>query len=254
MSFDPHDHISVERYGVLTGQKEADVSGTISVDGSLLTFTPYDELELNKQYNIKVSAGLQSPMLLPLQTNVEVYFTTQMDPMYSSYILVRQTGGAFLDLVPVDVINREIYHISLIVNAIAPVEVLLSPIPWYVTRFVTCRVAYGLLTGIIEKVIIDGYSSKTLGDFRIEANNDIRSAVTPKLNELADCVTSTSAMIINAGLPYAGSAWGVKARTQLTAAIQDLTRWPIETGRTRTYNDIFGTDTYTNKGKRRLRW
>jgi len=253
MSFDPHNHITVGRYGVLTGQLEENISGQITVDGSLLSFVPYDALSLNKEYAITITAGLQSPILLPLQEDYEFAFTTRMDPMYSSYILVRQTGGAFLDTVSVDTINREIYHISLIVNSIIPAEIFLAPLPWYITRFVTCRVAFGLLTGAIEKVVIEGYSSKTLGDFRIEANTDIRSAVRPKLEELADCIRLTSSMIVNSGLPYAGAQWGVRAQTMFESALSDLTRWPITTGRTRSYDDIFGTDTYT-KGKRRMRW
>jgi len=253
MSFNPNDHITISRYGVLTGQKEAEISGQISVNGSVVTFTPTEAFDLNKQYNISISAGLQSPILLPLQSDFNAYFTTQMQPMYSSYVLVRQTGGAFLDMVPVDAINREILHMSLIVDSIAPAEIMLT-VPWFVTRFVTCRVAFGLLTGVIEKVVIDGYSSKTLGDFKIESNNDIRSAITPKLNELADCIRSTSSLIVNAGLPFAGAEWGVRASAMFTRALADITRWPLETGRTRSYDDIFGAGTYSNKGKRKLRW
>ena len=253
MSFDPNQHVTVERFGVLTGQKEADVLGQISVDGSVLTFTPDEDFDLNKQYVVTVTAGLQSPILLPLIDDFEMYFTTLMDPMYSSYVLVRQTGGAFLDMVPVDVINREIYHISLIVNSIAPSEIMVT-VPWYVTRFVTCRVAYGLLTGVLEKLVIDGYTSKTLGDFRIEANTDIKSAVAPKLEELANCVRSTSSLIVNSGLPFAGAQWGVRASAMFTQALNDLTRWPLAPGRSRTDSQIFGSGTYNSKGKRSMDW
>jgi len=150
--------------------------------------------------------------------------------MYSSYILVRQTGGAFLDRVSIDTINREVHYVSLLVDAIAS-EALLSSSAWFITKFVTCRVAYSLLTGVIQGVAIDGYRSKTLGDFTIEANTNIQAAFKPKLDELINCILETSQLILNEGLRHAPAAWGVRAEHDLLANLPYMTRWPLSSDR-----------------------
>jgi len=226
MSFDIHDHVIVEQFGTLTGQRECEISGRFIVDGSDLYIYPYTTFPLNKEIRIQITEGLQSPILKPLPEDFRSWFTTRMHPMYSSYILVRQTGGALLDSVLIDTINREIYHISLIVDSITPVEIT-SQLPWYVTRFVTCRVAYGLLTGVMEGLAVDGVRSKTLGDFSVETHSDIGALFNAKLDELRDCIKTTSGLIVNAGLPYAGVEWGVRAKTMFERVIADITRWPL---------------------------
>lgn len=256
MGLDARDYIVVEQYGVLTGDLEATLSGQVHVDGSELDYTMYDTnwsdgtMPLNKQFVVKVLKGLSSPDTNDLQSTYTYYFTSRMDPLYTSYILVRQTGGVFLDSVPVDLINREILHTSLLVQAIAS-SGQLNPVAWYITRFVTCKVAYTLLTGYIQGLATGGYRSKTLGDFRIEANTDIKGAIAPKIQELINCIYSTGNMILNNGLSHPGAAYGVRARAELFSALPDLTRWPMESDRTTPAETIFG-DIYLPGGRKKL--
>lgn len=253
MGLDPHNYIEVKQYGVLTGTLEQTISGQIHVDDETLTYYPYDSnwsggtMPLNKYFEVKVKKGLSSPYTQDLQSTYSFYFTSGLHPLYSSYILVRQTGGAFLDNVSIDTINREILHTSLIVQAIASADSLNA---WYVTRYVTCKVAYTLLNGFVQSLAVGGYRSKTLGDFTIEANTDIKSAIDPKLQELIDCITRTGNMILTNGVGHPTAVHGVRSRSELLKALPDITRWPVETDRTTAEELIFG-DIYKSGGRKK---
>lgn len=247
MGFDPHNYLLVKQYGILTGQYEATLSGQIHVDDEVLSFYPYDTLPLNKYFEVTVKKGLSSTgEARDLAEDYKFYFTSRLHPMYSSYVLVRTTGGAFLDLVPQDIINREIHYYSLLIDSIAPEAVAGGY--WYVTKYVTCRTAYSLLSGAIQKLIINGYRSKSLGDLTIEANTDIKNAVSPKLDELKACLEETANLIANGGKRYPEALTGVRSQAALTTALLDLTRYPLTTGRLLSEESIFG-DIYNDQGQ-----
>jgi len=238
--------VTIKQYGVLTGQYEKTVSGSFSVSSNVLTITPYESWVLNKYYVVTVKKGLSSTgAAKDLASNYTFSFTSLLHPMYSSYILVRQTGGAFLDLIPQDVINREIHYFSLLVDAIAPGAS--SSGYWYVTQYVTCRTAYSLLTGAMQKLVISGYRSKTLGDFTIETNTDVKNSVGPKLDQLKACIEETTNLLLNDGLRYPEALTGIRSEAELTSALTDLTRHPAVTGRELTDEEIY-EDQYTEEG------
>lgn len=246
MGYDPHDYVTIKQYGALTGQYEKTISGAFNVASTVLTITPYEAWALNKYYVVTVKKGLSSTgEALNLASNYVFSFTSQLHPMYSSYLLVRQTGGAFLDLISQDVINREIYHFSLLVEAIAPTAVAGGY--WYVTQYVTCRTAYSLLTGALQRLVISGYRSKTLGDFTIETNTDVKNAVGPKLDQLKACIEETGNMLANDGMKYAAALTGIRSETELSIALTDLTRYPAVTGRLIADDEIY-EDQYTDEG------
>jgi len=210
------DYIHVYQYNALTGYYEAELSGTIVISNGVLTWTPTADYYCNKEIHIVVDVGATGDTTNALQTRYESIFTTVFYPMYSSATLVRLSGGALLDSVEEGTINRLILMHSLAVANIYPKAIDDCDIPWFITRYVTCKVAYDLLSGQAQKYIGSAIS-KRLGDFEVEGIRDVPGLIRPKLMELIACVETMMKYILNDGSLFADPQWSARAKENIEA-------------------------------------
>lgn len=238
------EFISIKQYSVLAGAYEADVSGTFSLVGNTVTFTPACPWSYNKEIHIIVEAGLEGASTNALQSDYESIFTTVFYPMYSSAILVKMTGGALLDPMKNDPINRLILEHSIIMQNLWYEDINDCDIPWFITRYVTCKVAYEILSGNIQQYIGSAIS-KRLGDFEIEGIRDVPGLIRPKLQELSACITSTMAFILNQGKLHASPKWSARAKQALEGSTH-LNRVPFRTPSTKDMKDISSEQYYSD--------
>jgi len=247
------EFIKIRQYSVLTGIYEADVSGTFALVDNIVTFTPVCPWSYNKEVHIIVDAGLEGANTNALQSDYESIFTTVFYPMYSSALLVKMTGGALLDSMKEDPINRLILEHSIIMQNLWYETIDDCDIPWFITRYVTCKVAYEILSGNIQHYIGTAIS-KRLGDFEIEGIRDVPGLVRPKLQELDACIASTMGLILNQGKLHASPQWSARAKQALESCAH-LNRVPFRKPSTKDMKDISSEKYYTDgAGPKRLRF
>ena len=247
------NYVAIRQYNVLTGIYECDVSGTFVLVGDTVTFTPACPWSYNKEIHIVVKAGLEGASTNALQSDYESIFTTVFYPMYSSAILVKMTGGALLDSMKDDPINRLILEHSIIMQNLWYEDIDDCDIPWFITRYVTCKVAYEILSGNIQQYVGSAIS-KRLGDFEIEGIRDVPGLVRPKLQELDACIASTMAFILNQGKLHASPQWSARAKQDLESA-SHLNRVPLRQPSTKDMKDISSEKYYRDgAGPKRLRF
>ena len=247
------EFIGIKQYNVLTGAYEADVSGTFSLVNSTVTFTPACPWSYNKEIHIIVEAGLEGASTNALQSDYESIFTTVFYPMYSSAVLVKLTGGALLDVMKDDPINRLILEHSIIMQNVWYEDINDCDIPWFITRYITCKVAYEILSGNIQQFVGTAIS-KRLGDFEIEGIRDVPGLVRPKLQELDACIASTMAFILNQGKLHAAPKWSARAKQALESSTH-LNRVPFRQPSTRDMRDISSEKYYSDgPGPKKIRF
>lgn len=116
------DYLTLTKTGVSTRNDQAsssintEVSGSWSLSGNKLTFTPSEDIVSNTLYVLTVDKDLTSTAGRTLGETIELGFTGPYTPMYTSARAVKAILASLLDDFPDDFVNHHIYLASLDAN------------------------------------------------------------------------------------------------------------------------------------------
>jgi hypothetical protein len=168
----------------------------------------YGVLEESNEYTVTIKDGMPGTTKNALPEDYCFFFTTQMDPMYSSVEVMRLNLGSLIADVPDDTLNRIICENGRYALLIYKYDVRDTGVPWYLPKFVECKSKLDALNAqFLGMGAIGG--RKVLADFTVDRGNqgkDIMALAGPKIMELQLCVQEMEARLI-AGGSVAGTDW-----------------------------------------------
>jgi hypothetical protein len=152
----------------------------------------------NTEYTLTVKAGIQASGYFEMAEDYVVSWTTKFFPIYSTSVLVRLMVGPFVEDIPDDTIRRVLLHYSRRAT-VEHGDVVWSPVPGYVTDYVTCQAAADIIRQ--EYSARAGSSgSKHLGDLTIDIDvKDINGLMDDTLARLQACADEAWGLIQTGG-------------------------------------------------------
>jgi len=184
------------------GYATTDPGWEVMEDGRVLYITPSDQLPENMEYTIKLQAGLPGLSSFPLAEDFESFFTTEMNPLYTTPEVIRVNPvGPLIQDIPDDTINRLIYEHSVEASSMYPGEIG-EDVPYYVHMFVTCSVKLDLLYSYLASAATRAGGSKRLGDMSIEyGDSDPTKPVRELMDDLRKCKQNNKLKVQSGGDP-----------------------------------------------------
>jgi len=151
-----------------------------SVTGNVLEIIPLDTIIPNSRYTIGLSPGICDTLGNQLGTYETRYFTSKYRPLYMSANVLRANFGRFLINVPDDLLNFQIYRVSLDVNREwilyynplvgGPTEEQVRNLEFLLTyameRWVECESALRILTMRYYELLEVADETKRLSDYQ----------------------------------------------------------------------------------------
>lgn len=188
---------------------------SIQVTDNVLSIIPSGVLDMNKQYNVTLSAGLSGyygDTDLELSSDYTFWFTSQYCPLYTTVGRVKLEAGPYADSFTDDTIYRMIHKNSqdaidlynLSYGTRHPYTYwgcVMSSVPITLRRYVECKTAYDLLS--IVKLSASGgpggssNQTKHLGDMTIKYGGQTSSGAgdPERLKDLYECWQQMRRMI-----------------------------------------------------------
>jgi len=129
-------------------------------------------LDINSLITLELFSGIKAMDGAELEENFFSYFSTEMDPLYSSCLAIRSIVGAFVEEVSDDIINQLILKYSILAEDLGMNCSLDDRWLRYASEWVTYSVSIIILHNTDEfKSASEGKIFKQLGDFSISRDN-----------------------------------------------------------------------------------
>jgi hypothetical protein len=156
------------------------VTLNLSVTGRTLYIYPEDPIIVNSRYTLYITTGVGDYSGNYLQETVTRYFTSRYSPLYMGSNVLRANFGQFLIGIPDDILNFQIFRVSLDVNRHwilyynpligGPTEEQVRAqtflLSYAMERWVECETAVRLLTMKYYELLDTADSMKRLGDYQ----------------------------------------------------------------------------------------
>ena len=183
---------------------------SIEINGSVLSIILLDNLNVNRQYTLKILPGLKGingTTEYILENTLEFWFTSTYCPLFTSLTQVKLAAGPIADYFTDDTIYRMIHKNSLDAvdlynlnnNLLIPYDFwgcTWNDVPYTLRKYVECKTAYDILSlhqSVIQNGGGDGSQTKTLGDMTISyksgASSDINNSDPSRKQQLYECWT-----------------------------------------------------------------
>lgn len=183
--------------------QDVEVSGTWTLSGSTLTFTPSVAIVGNNRYEVRINQYLPNTSGVELGTTYNLYFTSAYSPMYADARAIRSRFLSAENNIPDDLINFYIHRRSLEANA--RYYMYLQGQPWAfgdqptegtvrdsatlksygVGRWVEAAATLSLLQGILFENLRFVDSERQLGDYRVKLGPGFIKAMELAMQEAA---------------------------------------------------------------------
>jgi hypothetical protein len=143
----------------------------------------------NAEYTVTLKAGATASGYAPTLVDESKSFMSEFYPMYTTDVLVRLFAGPFVAEIPDDTIRRVALQHSRQIT-IYHSNTVYSPVPYYVTDYVTCQTAVDVIRQEFSAMALKA-GAKHLGDLSIDADvtsvknlmNDTIKALQENANE-----------------------------------------------------------------------